>query len=81
LGALKPDAIKVEKGLELLLHCLKLGTQRPVGRQKCLVIRKIVADVYEKTGRARKAKAVWAEILAEDPTCAEATYRVKGAEA
>lgn len=78
LGSLKPDAIKVEKGLELLHHCLKLATARPVGRQKCLVIRKIIADVYEKTGRARKAKEVWKGILEDDPKCAEATAKLKG---
>jgi tetratricopeptide (TPR) repeat protein len=81
LGKLKPDPLKVSKGLELLEHCLKLGTERPVGRQKCLVIRKIVADVYEKTGRTREAKAVWRGILEDDPACAEATFRVKGAAA
>lgn len=78
LGRMKPDMIKVEKGLRLLEHCLKLGTERPVGRQKCLVIRKIIADVYEKTGRASKAKQVWKDVFEEDPTCAEAAYRVKG---
>lgn len=81
LGALKPDMIKVEKGIRLLEHCLKLGTERPVGRQKCLVIRKILADIYEKTGQARKAKRVWRDILDEDPSCAEAAFRVKGAAA
>lgn len=78
LGVMKPDAIKIEKGLRLLEHCLKLGRERPVGRQKCLVIRKIIADVYEKTGRARKAKEVWKKIFEDDPTCAEAALRVKG---
>jgi molecular chaperone DnaJ len=78
LGALKPDRIKIEKGIALLRHCLHLGETRTVGRQKCLVIRKILADVLERTGEKRKAKALWREILSEDPRCAEAALKVKG---
>ena len=80
LGAMKPDRLKIDQGLVLLERCLKLGTEREVGRQKCLVIRKIIADIYAKTGRVRKAKKAWAEIFAMDPRCAEAAYKVKGAD-
>lgn len=80
LGALKPDRLKIDRGLEYLAHCVKLGRERPVGRQRCLVIRKIMADVLEKTGRAREARKIWREILADDPSCAEAAFRVVGIE-
>ena len=81
LGGLKPDRLKVERGVEILRHCLKLGAERSVGRQKCLVIRKVLADVLEKTGRAREARAVWKGILYDDPFCAEAVLKVDGREA
>lgn len=80
LGSMKPDRIKIEKGIDLLRHCLKLGEERPVGRQKCLVIRKTLADVLEKTGRAREARKIWRDIFKEDPSCAEAALHVKGPE-
>lgn len=80
LGGLKPDRIKIEKGVELLRHCLKLGEERTVGRQKCLVIRKTLADVFEKTGRHREARRLWREVFADDPACAEAAFKVAGVE-
>ena len=81
LGRKKPDRIKIAKGLEILNHCLKLGEERTHGRQKCLVIRKIIADVNEKIGEARLVKRLWQEIAKEDPKSIEAVYRTKGAEA
>jgi curved DNA-binding protein CbpA len=80
LGALKPDRIKVEKGVRLLEQCLRIGEERSVGRQKCLVIRKTLADVFEKTGRSRRARQLWKGILYDDPECAEAALKVKGRE-
>ena len=80
-GTKKPDRIKIEKGLKLLDQCIKLGSEREVGRQKCLVIRKIVADVRERLGQKRLAKSIWKTILELDPRSVEATYKVRGAEA
>jgi hypothetical protein len=80
LGSTKPDRIKIEKGILLLRHCLNLGAERSVGRQKCLVIRKTLADVLERLGRNREARALWRDVFREDPTCAEAALRVKGKE-
>lgn len=68
LGTLKPDRLKIERGLALLQHCIKIGETRTVGRQKCLVIRKIVADVQERLGHRRRAKSLWKAILDVDPT-------------
>ncbi len=81
LGVLKPDRMKIQKGVELLRHCIKLGEERTVGRQKCLVIRKALADVLEKMGESRKAKALWRSVYDEDRSCAEAALRVDGREA
>lgn len=80
LGTLKPDRIKIEKGLALLEHCLKIGEGRTVGRQKCLVIRKVIADVRERMGQGRRAKKIWREILKEAPGSIEATFRIQGFE-
>lgn len=81
LGRMRPDRIKIERGVELLRHCLKLGEERPVGRQKCLVIRKTLADILEKTGRSREAKSLWQSVLKFDPKSVEANFRVNGKEA
>jgi curved DNA-binding protein CbpA len=81
LGVKKPDRIKIAKGLELLNHCVKIGDERSHGRQKCLVIRKIIADVNEKIGEGRRAKRLWKEIAEEDPKSIEAAYRTQGAQA
>ena len=80
LGASKPNPVKIKKGLELLHHCVKLGATRKFGRQKCLVIRKIIADIYERTGSHRRARAQWRDIYEADPRGTESTYKVKGLE-
>ena len=77
-GKIKPDMIRVEKGIEILKHCIRLAEARPVGRQRCLVIRKTLADVYEKIGQGRKSRAVWRAIYEEDPKGVEANYKVRG---
>jgi curved DNA-binding protein CbpA len=81
LGTKRPDRIKIARGLEILEHCVKIGHERAHGRQKCLAIRKIIADVNEKIGETRKAKRLWKEIAEEDPRSIEAAYRTKGAKA
>lgn len=78
LGRRKPNAMAIENGIRLLRHCIRLGEERPIGRQKCLVIRKALADVLEKTGRTAPARALWREIAAEDPSCVEAVYKTRG---
>lgn len=77
-GRLQPDRIKVEKGIEILRHCIHLGETRTFGRQNCFVIRKTLADVYEKTGQKRKARAVWRKILEDDPKSVEAAFKIRG---
>jgi tetratricopeptide (TPR) repeat protein len=75
IGRLQPDRIKISKGLALLQQCLKLGEERSVGRQKCLVIRKVMADVSTKLGQRRQARLIWQKILTEDPNCLEAALK------
>lgn len=81
IGRLQPDRIKISKGLELLQQCLKLGEERSVGRQKCLVIRKIIADVSAKLGQRRQARQMWQQIMIEDPNCIEAALKTNNQKA
>ena len=78
LSGRRPDPKKINEGLQLLRHCLRLGAERPVGRQNCQMIRKTLADVLEKLGHRSKARKLWKEILLRDEHCAEALYRVRG---
>jgi DnaJ domain len=79
-GGVKPDRLKIEKGIEILKACIRLGEDRTFGRQKCLVIRKVLADVYERTGQGRKARKVWRAIFEMDGHSAEAAFKVEGRE-
>ena len=79
LGLRKPDRVKIAKGLELLNHCVKIGEDRSHGRQKCLVIRKVMADVNERIGETRTAKRLWKKIAEADPKSVEAVYKTRGA--
>lgn len=78
LGTKKPDQIKIKKGLALLEHCVKIGESRTAGRQKCLVIKKTIADVREKIGEGRAARKLWSQIAEQDPKSVEAVYKTKG---
>lgn len=78
LGRLRPDRVKVDSAIRLLRHCIRLGEERSVGRQKCLVIRKTLADVLECAGSGLKARSMWREIQSHDPKCVEATFKLQG---
>lgn len=78
LGFLRPDRIEIEKGIQLLRKCIRIGTTRTVGKQRCLVIRKLLADVLEKTGRRRQALRLWREIREFNPHSVEAVWKTKG---
>lgn len=78
LGGTRPDPKVVDEGLRLFRRAIRLGETRTIGKQKCLLIRKFMADVLEKMGRRRRAARVWREILDLDPRSVEATLRVKG---
>lgn len=74
----RPDSKRLKKGITLLEHCLKLASTRPVGRQRCLTIRKTLAEVLEKSGQRIKAQGLWKEIIALDPKSVEAAFRRGG---
>ncbi len=78
LGRQKPDAILIARAIQRLRSCIHLGETRPVGRQKCLVIRKVLGEVLAKTGKLRQARKIWQEIQAMKPKSVEAAYHLQG---
>ncbi len=78
LGFEKPDRAEVGKGILLFRKCIRLGETRSIGRQRCLLIRKFLADAWS-LGHKRRAAKVWREILKLEPHSVEAVFRVKGA--
>lgn len=77
-GFERPNRIEIEKGINYFRKCIQVGETRAIGKQRCLVIRKILADVYEKTGRPRQAKRIWKTISEEKPNSVEANLKTKG---
>lgn len=74
-GTIAPDKKEIQKGIQLLKKCIQTGENRPVGKQKCLVIKKLLADVLEKTGRQKAAKTLWQEIFKHKPQSVEASLK------
>lgn len=78
LGFERPNRTEIEKGVNYFRKCIKIGETRAVGKQRCLVIRKILADVLETTGRGRQARKIWKSIYDERPGSIEAALKTKG---
>lgn len=78
LGVEKPDRKRIKKGILLLEHALKLGTTRSIGKQKCIVIRKTLAEVYERLGYRLRSRRMWQAIVKLDPQSVEAAFRLGG---
>ncbi|MGE0528823.1 MAG: DnaJ domain-containing protein [Bdellovibrionales bacterium] len=77
-GRTRPDRGEVEKGILLFRQCIKIGENRSVGKQHCLLIRKFLADTLAKMGRRRQATRVWRDILRLDPNSVEASFQIQG---
>jgi hypothetical protein len=78
LGIRKPNRRQVRRGIRWLEHCLKIANSRPVGRQKCLVIRKTLAEIWEQLGSKRRSRKLWKEIQASEPRSLEAAFHLGG---
>jgi tetratricopeptide (TPR) repeat protein len=74
-GNRKPNKSGISKGVQLLRKCIRIGESRPVGRQQCLVIRKLLADTLEKVGHKRTALKIWKEIHKSHPKSIEAALK------
>lgn len=71
----RPAKRNIQKAVQLLRHCIKIGESRTVGKQKCLVIRKTLADVLEKVGQKRGSKKLWKEVSSLQPGSVEAQFK------
>lgn len=71
----RPAKRNIQKAVQLLRHCIKIGESRTVGKQKCLVIRKTLADVLEKVGQRRGSKKLWKEVSKLQPNSVEAQFK------
>ena len=78
LGKTQPNRRQMNQAIALLKNCIKLGESREVGKQRCLLIRKTLADFLELQGKFRQMRAQWKNVFREDPKSVEAIYRVKG---
>lgn len=71
----RPAKRNIQKAVQLLKHCIKIGESRTVGKQKCLVIRKTLADVLERIGQKRSAKKIWKEVSKLQTHSVEAKFK------
>jgi curved DNA-binding protein CbpA len=76
LTGFKPDRVHFKKAVDLLRKAIRLGESRSVGKQKCLTIRKTLADILEKAGFYWQARRVWKEIRGINPNSTEATLKL-----
>ena len=78
LGRGVPDATHLKRSFESFRRAIQIGESRPIGKQKCLTVRKTLAEVLEKSGNSRASKQVWKEIYDMDRTCREANIKLHG---
>lgn len=78
LGKSVPDSTHLKKSLEALRRAIKLGEDRPVGKQKLLTIRKMLAEILEKSGNLKASKQVWMDIYDINPKSKEAKFKLRG---
>lgn len=71
-GGKRPDRSHLRNAVGLLRQAISVGEARSIGKQKCLLPRKTLADLYQVMGLSRKAKEVWKKILEFQPKNEEA---------
>ncbi|MBX9766011.1 MAG: DnaJ domain-containing protein [Bdellovibrionales bacterium] len=74
----RPDQRRIKHAKKLLEHAIKLGAERSIGKQKCEVPKKLLADVLGWLGMSRDSKKLWQRISAENKRCVEAEMKVHG---
>ncbi len=75
LGKSRPKKSEIQIAVQLLKKCIFIGNTRPVGRQHCWVIRKLLADTLEKLGHTRSARKLWEDIYKQQPKSIEAALK------
>ncbi|MEQ1877715.1 MAG: DnaJ domain-containing protein [Bdellovibrionia bacterium] len=78
LGRAVPEPAHLKRSFESLRKAIKIGEERPVGKQKGLTIRKMLAEVLEKSGNVRASKRVWKDIQDINPKSREAAFKLQG---
>jgi len=78
LGKDKPEPVHFKRAVDCLRRAIALGETRAVGKQKCLTVRKLLADIFEKAGKDKLAKSVWREIRRINPDSPEAAFKLGG---
>jgi curved DNA-binding protein CbpA len=78
LGKPKPEPAAFKKAVDNFRRAILLGESRSVGKQKCLTIRKTLADVFERAGQISNANRVWKEIRRIEPDSIEAALKLGG---
>ncbi len=74
-GGKRPNRANLKKGIQLLKRCIYIGENREVGKQQCVLIRKILADVLAKSGSKRAAKNIWKQVRGLQPNSVEANLK------
>lgn len=79
-GKTKPNQRRLKAGIAYLEKAIATGHQRSTGRQRCLTIQKILADIYQAAGQHKKCLQQWKKILSLEPKCREAEQKISQAD-
>lgn len=77
----RPDQRRLKLAKRMLEHAIQLGAERSIGKQKCEVPKKLLADVFGWLGQGRTSKKIWETISLDNKWCVEAEMKLRGANA
>lgn len=72
----QPNRRHLQAAIRCYRRAIALGEERMHMPQKCITVRKTLADLLGAAGRRRKAQRLWREIRVVDPNSREARQRV-----
>ena len=76
-GRNRPDPTHLKEAIKYFQEAIHIGESRSIGKQKCLTIRKVLADILEKAGHSKLAREVWRQIVDLQPRSLEAAYKLR----
>jgi curved DNA-binding protein CbpA len=77
LGSEVPDSKHLKNAFECFRKAIVIGENRSVGKQRCLTIRKTLAEILEKSGNLSASRKVWRDVYDIDPRSKEALYKLQ----
>jgi tetratricopeptide (TPR) repeat protein len=80
-GKILPNPKHLKSALDSLRKAILIGESREVGKQKCVTIRKTIAEILEKIGKVAESKKMWKQIKDMQPRSKEAVFKLQGAAA